>query len=91
MARWNIKGDTGEITQYLGSVYEEASEHSDDPFDEDEVICTITGVLVFGYLMERICIERAHEKIRLKGNHCNPCCVKRVANTMFSHIVESWD
>lgn len=38
-------------------------------------------------LMERICLERAFNKIRIKGGKCNPCCVKPVALEMYEFIL----
>lgn len=90
MARWNIKSNKGDITLFLGSCWEEATNHSEFPGNEDEVIIDLIGVLIFGYLMERVCIERAHERIRLKRNKCKPCAVKGLVNHMFDHIIGDW-
>jgi hypothetical protein len=91
-ARWNIKGDFGTIVQFMPPIWDDAMHHSlfyehDHP---DEVMQDFVGSLIFTYLMERICIERAHERIRLKRDKCTPCVIAPIANKMFEHIIESW-
>ena len=91
-ARWNIKGDHGQITLFIPSIWDDARKHSD--FQEcdhlEEVMEDFIGALVFGYLMERVCLERAHDRIRVKGGRCNPCCVAKTVNRMFDHIICNW-
>jgi len=98
-ARWNIKGDEGQIVLYLGSQWDEAETVARNEFIEtqskyprwqDLVLTNFIGILVFEYLMERICLERAHEKIRMKRDKCHPCVVKGITNKMFNHIINLW-
>lgn len=91
-ARWNIKGDSGQITLFILSIWDDARKHSD--FHEhdhlDEVMKDFVGALIFGYLMERDCLERAHDRIRIKGGRCKPCAVAPIVNKMFDYIIDSW-
>jgi len=90
-ARWHIKGDQGTITLYLIPLWDEARDHSDFfEIDNPELVFNrfIEG-LNWSYLMERICIERAHERIRIKGGRCKPCCIRFI--TEFMAEPELWD
>ena len=90
IARWDINKDTGKIVLFIPSIWDEAVKHSDIN-DPDDCFRTFVGVTIFSYLMERICIERAHEKIRLKRSKCNPCAVAPITNKMFDYILDSYD
>jgi hypothetical protein len=75
-AYWNINGDEGKITFYLGEIWDLAQSRSKpDIYGWDEMDAFIDELLFFD-LSERFCLERAHEKIRIKNGRCNPCCVK---------------
>lgn len=87
-AYWNIHGDRGCITQYLPSHWNEARKHSDifEHDHPDEVMENFIEELIYSEITERICIERAHERIRMKGRtRCKPnCCVRRAALMMYN-------
>ena len=44
--------------------------------------------MIFTLILERICLERAFQKIRMK-NRCNPCKMERFAVSMYLHIIEN--
>jgi len=76
-AYWNINKDDGKITFRLGFIWDISQEEDSVtimPKENDELDKFIND-LIFYDLSERICIERAHEKILIKGGRCNPCCV----------------
>ena len=42
--------------------------------------------LIHIILIERICLERAFNKIKIKGGMCNPCCVNKVADKIMEYL-----
>jgi hypothetical protein len=71
-ARWNINKNKGDITLYISNIWEES-----------ESYISFIYWLIYSVIIERVCLERAFNKIRVKGGRCNPCCVKNVASKMF--------
>ena len=45
-----------------------------------------TNALIYYTLHERICLERAFNKIKIKGGMCNPCCVENAAIEMYNAL-----
>lgn len=91
VAQWNINKETAIIRLWLPPIWQEAQRTSPDPGNEEETLRDFIGCISFSYLMERICVERAYQKIRLKRDHCTPCCVKDIANHMFDHIISGFE
>ena len=105
LARWNINKDTGAITIFLPNLWAESKLLIDtwrgyeceklvrgeewnacregyiDSFNEN---------LIFTYLTERICIERAHEKIRLKRNKCKPCVIYPIVEKIMQYLYNGY-
>lgn len=85
MGRWNINGDKGTITFNIPNLYRHAKkimtewrgyECEDGDPCESGFIDEFMKLLIETDLIERICIERAYQKIRLKGHsRCKPFCV----------------
>jgi hypothetical protein len=75
-AYWNINGDSGKITFYLGEIWGISQSRAKPDIDGWDEMDSFIDELLYYDLSERICLERAHEKIRLKGGRCNPCCVQ---------------
>ena len=92
--RWNINKDKGTITFNLPLLYNFSKKmiakwrgYDDCPNGypcEEAIINYFIEQLIETDLIERVCIERAHQKIRLKGrSRCKPfCCVERAAMCM---------
>ncbi len=89
-AHWNIHGDKGDITINLPEMWRESKEVVDRTLGlamlvypktcEEKYIEEFIADLSWSYLMERICLERGHEKWRIKGKRCgtpyrSSCCV----------------
>jgi|GEM_PF-5167622 hypothetical protein len=86
-ARWNIHGDSGSITLFLPPIWDDAS--VSPQFHEDDLVDFLVLQIGHTYLLERICLERAHEKIKIKGGRCEPSChVAPVAEFMTSYLIE---
>jgi len=56
------------------------------PWNVDEYIDALCDSLSCSYLIERICIERNNQRIRLKRNHCKPCCIQDIMIAMHNHV-----
>lgn len=90
---WNINKDIGKITFYLNSLWNSARRHSDVYEDDHMDLCIENFIedVIYLDLIERVCLERAHEKIRMKGRtRCEPnCCVRRSVLMML--YPERWE
>lgn len=74
------KGKNGYVKLFISNIWEEA----DKDFD------LLVMRMICYTLLERICLERAFNKIRIKGGKCNPCCVKKYALEMYRFVLENW-
>ena len=74
-ARWNINKEKANITIYITNIWNDSKD-----FDDFVEGC------IFFTLVERICIERAYNKIRIKGGRCNPCCVRETAIKIYRNL-----
>ena len=81
---WNINKDKGRIKFNLSLIYENCLSSIYDNIEE-----SIIDRLILIEIMERCCIERAHEKIKIKGGRCNPCCVRNISYFMKYSL--AWD
>jgi hypothetical protein len=54
-------------------------------------IQALVGNMVFSYLSERVCLERAHQGIRLCRDKCKPCAIAGVTDAMFAYIINRWE
>lgn len=106
-AHWNINKDSGTITFNLPILWNEAIETKDAERgytprenvkdwemcpDYEEYVSEFIDLLTEVDLKERICLERAHEKIRMNGRtRCEPnCCVHRTTYMMMYNDPEKW-
>ena len=94
-AYWNINKDEGRITFYLGEIWDVAQSHKKPDVEGWDEFDSFIDDLLYYDLSERICLERAHEKIRLKGGRCNPCSVQYFSQLAlyqhaWSEIQKNW-
>ncbi len=91
--RWNINKDWGAITLNVINLWDAARNHSDFFETDHPETCFENFIqeMNWTYVVERICIERAHEKIRMKGrSRCKPyCCIWWISQFMCYPYV--WD
>ena len=66
-------GKNGTITIFISSIYKSSMNFED-----------FVEWLDFYLIVERICLERAFQKIRMK-NRCNPCKMER-----YAHVMKAW-
>lgn len=101
LAQWGLKDGQYRIVLNLAGCWSEAVDIIDrwrgyaflEEIDEperwpayDKYIDAFCDSLACSYLMERICIERSREKIRLNRNHCKPCCLEGTVISMHNHV-----
>lgn len=65
----------GIVKAYVSTIYKGS-------YDYDTFVIHLIHII----LHERICLERAFNKIRIKGGMCNPCCVESIANSIMDII-----
>jgi len=80
--RWNVNKDKGQITFNLEILYNHSKRSIDKfisqgrSYGQEDIENLFIINLIETELVERICIERAYQKIRLKGHsRCKPFCV----------------
>jgi len=99
LAQWGQKNGQYRIVLNLAGCWTEAVDIVDrmreiplfdgdagSPWNVDEYFDAYCDVLSCSYLIERICIERSRQKIRLKRNHCKPCCIEHIMIAMHNHV-----
>ena len=79
MARWNINKDKGNIILYISNIWNMIDKKS-------KVFEYFVEWCIYFTLMERICLERAFNKIKIKGGRCNPCCIEEIASEIYKSI-----
>lgn len=45
--------------------------------------------LIWIQIHERICLERAFQKIRIKGGMCKPCCVENCSKIVYKFLLDT--
>lgn len=94
LAQWGIKDGRYFVKLNLSGCWSEAIEiiyraKMDNPawkFSPEKYEEAFCDSLAASYLIERICIERNRQRIRLKRNHCKPCCIERIMVAMHNHV-----
>lgn len=69
------KGINGIVKAYINPIYKNSSD-----------LLSFTLHLIHIILIERICLERAFNKIRIKGGMCNPCCIDKIADKIMEFL-----
>ena len=70
------KGDLGCVKTFVSSIWDDSK--------EDFYLFVLR--LIYIIIHERICLERAFQRIKIKGGMCNPCCVRRIAEEVYVTI-----
>jgi len=74
-ARWNINKDKGNVILFISNIWKESKNYEH-----------FVQWIIYYTLIERICLERAYNKIRIKGGRCNPCCVEKIASEIYGFL-----
>lgn len=76
------KGNQGYITAYISNLWD----HAKNGFCGIGPFQLFVNLLNSIFIHERYCLERAFQKIRIKGGMCNPCCVKNIVNNTIEYL-----
>lgn len=105
LAQWGYKDGQYRVVLNLAGCWSEAKEIIDrwrgyDFTEEiedperwpayDKYIDAFCDSLAASYLIERICIERNLKRIRLKRDHCKPCCIEHLMIAMHNHVHQTF-
>jgi len=71
------KGNSGIVKAFISSIY-----------NNSHGFYSFTLHLIHIILIERICLERAFNKIRIKGGMCKPCCVRKIADKIMEILYD---
>ncbi len=78
------KGVTGEIKAYISNLWNETKEWAaNNQFDHFALFVDYLNVII---IHERYCLERAFQKIKIKGGMCKPCCVMHAAENTAEYL-----
>jgi len=78
LARWNINKDKGNVFLYVSKIW--------DMIDKTNIFAYFVEWCIYFTLIERICLERAYNKIKIKGGRCNPCCVEKITSKIYGFL-----
>jgi len=71
------KGLHGVITAYISNLWSITKEWSTEKdLDHFELFVDYINII---FIHERYCLERAFQKIKIKGGMCKPCCILHIA------------
>lgn len=78
------KGSTGEIKAFITNIWNKTKKWAKklhiDHFD------LFVDYLNLIFIHERYCLERAFQKIRIKGGMCKPCCVMKAVDLTVEYL-----
>jgi len=78
-------GNKGTITSYISTIWDTTQKElkrREDPFE------LFVKLLNYIQVIERYCLERAFQKLRIKGGMCNPCCIQSAANYTTQYLFD---
>lgn len=90
------KGKNGIVKTFISTLWDRTEDMvlSGDRWVDDNAIIYFNDVFADFFrsfieviLLERICLERAFNKIKIKGGMCNPCCVRDITKIIMSIII----
>jgi len=70
------KGNIGSVKAFISNLWHDVIQYS-KRLDID-IFDLFVESLITTYICERFCLERAFQRIRIKGGACNPCCIKNI-------------
>ena len=80
------KGNQGYIKAYISNLWnmslESALELSKNQF---QLFVDMLNIII---IHERYCLERAFQKIKIKGGMCNPCCVRNIVRNTIQYLFD---
>jgi hypothetical protein len=73
--------NTGKVTLYISTIWNQMQDSTPFEYSLDEFFYVFVDNLIYTLILERVCIERAFQKIRMK-DRCNPCKMEKYALIM---------
>lgn len=80
------KGNKGYIKAYVSNLWESSLEMGLE-FNKD-IFQLFVNSLCSIFIHERYCLERAFQKLRIKGGMCNPCCVENIVKNTIQYLFD---
>lgn len=78
------KGLRGKIKVFVSNIWNKtekwALENQHDPFQ------LFVDYINLTFICERYCLERAFQKIKIKGGMCNPCCIRHLTDNTVEYL-----
>lgn len=81
------KGDFGCVKAFISGIWEITSEWTENLKGGDHFEWFVKCLCLM-IIHERYCLERAFQKIRIKGGMCTPCCVEKIADITFEYLFD---
>lgn len=79
------KGNRGYVKSYISNIWDITQEWTGTLKGEDHVSWFVR-FLVLMIIHERYCLERAFQRIKIKGGMCKPCCVEKLSDITFEYL-----
>lgn len=77
------KGDKGQIKAYISNIYRFVEKEN-----EEDRFGFFVDLLNYVIIHERFCLERAFQKIKIKGGMCDPCCIMHLAENACQYLFD---
>lgn len=78
------KGKEGYIKSYISNIWDITTEWTIRL--NKTHFQSFVDFLCYIIIHERYCLERAFQKIRIKGGMCNPCCISNLTDSTFEYL-----
>lgn len=79
------KGNMGYIKSYVSNIWDITSDWV-EILNEGEHFDWFVRFLILMIIHEYYCLERAFQKIKIKGGMCNPCCIQKLSDLTFDYL-----
>lgn len=82
------KGNKGYVKAYISNLWNYAVKLGLNDNDVMEWFLILINSI---FIHERFCLERAFQKIRIKGGMCSPCCVENIVRNTLEYLFDLRD
>ncbi len=79
------KGNDGYVKSYVSNIWDITSDWV-KILNNGEHIAWFVRFLILMIIHERYCLERAFQRIKIKGGMCNPCCIEKISDQTFEYL-----
>ena len=78
------KDQNGYVKAFITPIWNATKEWSE--LDDTNHYGLFIDMLIYIIIHERYCLERAFQKIRIKGGMCNPCCITNLTDNTMAYL-----